>query len=408
MNVHPPKGWDEFEDIVCSMAKVQWKGTSFQRHGRQGQAQNGVDVYGYDAEDKIIGLQCKNTIEGISESIIADEIQNAESFQPPLSKLIIATTAKTDKELQKYVRMISEQRKIAGKFSVEIYFWSGIWQILTADDNALFQHYPQLKPKSHQVNWPNWYTIGISILLIFVVAALLIWISEKTKKSSLLIGMPSYVLASDGSIEYALSISNKGNLDQTISDIEPILTSDNGHSIRLSSNLNGTHGSIDEIRVKKGEVLIKKVRVKLPSSAKYDLNNPCVIPKANPQIFELAFQFVVIDSEGERNISKFLISKGSVDVRQITVSFFLDPFDVATNQTTQLFSKKEDANRRVTESGVLPLDQPRMISGNSKDWITGLNPIEAINFMIAPAIFDESKCIQFGNENNIFGKSNSK
>lgn len=394
MNVSPPNGWDEFEDIVCSIAKVHWKTPSFQRHGRQGQAQNGVDVYGYDAEDKIIGLQCKNTIEGISANIIADEIQNAESFQPPLSKLIIATTARNDKELQKYVRMISEQRKMADKFSVEIYFWSGTWQILTTDDNILFQHYPQLKPKPQQVNWSKWYTLGISILFIFILAALLIWLTEKTKKSSLLIGIPSYVLASDGSIEYSLSISNKGNLDQTISDIEPILISDNGRSIRLSSNLNGTHGSIDEIRVKKGEVLIKKVRVKLPSSAKYDLNNPCVIPKANPQIFELAFQFVVIDSEGERNISKFLISKGSVDLRQIAISFFLDPFDVATNQATQLFSKKGEANRRVTESGVLQLDQPRMVSGNGKDWIIGLSTLEAINFMIAPAKFDESKCIQ--------------
>ena len=43
-----PAGWDEFEDICLSAFKLRWKEPNLTRHGRQGQAQNGVDISGPD------------------------------------------------------------------------------------------------------------------------------------------------------------------------------------------------------------------------------------------------------------------------------------------------------------------------------------------------------------------------
>lgn len=142
-----PHSWDEFEKIVCSIAKIRWESPDFTRHGRQGQEQNGVDVFGQDKSGAWIGLQCKNTIGGVSEATIREEVANAEKFNPSLSKLYIATTADTDAKTQAIIRSLSEGRRAAGEFEVSILFWGDLWDELTRDESRLFQHFPQLRPQ---------------------------------------------------------------------------------------------------------------------------------------------------------------------------------------------------------------------------------------------------------------------
>ena len=144
--VAPPKSWDEFEDVVCSAAKNRWKHPNFTRHGRQGQSQAGVDVYGSDEHGQAVGLQCKNTWDGLTTKMIDTEVVNAESFKPALTTLYIATTAETDKTIQAFVRTLSENRKAAGSFNVEILFWNDVWHDLTLDERRVYQHFPHLKP----------------------------------------------------------------------------------------------------------------------------------------------------------------------------------------------------------------------------------------------------------------------
>lgn len=145
--VAPPKSWDEFEDIVCSAAKLRWKNSDFTRHGRQGQKQDGVDVYGNNDKGEIVGLQCKNTLEGVIQQTIEKEVVNAETFEPALTWLYIATTAPTDKTIQKFVRTVSEERKKEGRFGVDILFWNDVWHDLTLDAQRVYQHFPHLIPK---------------------------------------------------------------------------------------------------------------------------------------------------------------------------------------------------------------------------------------------------------------------
>ncbi len=144
--VAPPKGWDEFEDIVCSAAKNRWKNPNFTRHGRQGQGQEGVDIYGMDDKGLYIGLQCKNTQLRVTELTVEDEVKKAEFFKPSLTKLYITTSAPTDKTLQAFVRTLSENHHAAGLFEVEILFWNDIWHDLTLDNDRVYQHFPHLRP----------------------------------------------------------------------------------------------------------------------------------------------------------------------------------------------------------------------------------------------------------------------
>ncbi|WP_043509299.1 hypothetical protein [Acidiphilium cryptum] len=147
----PPRSWDEFEEIALSAAKLRWNSTDLYRHGRQGQRQDGVDIFGHAADGRHIAVQGKNTVDGVTIATIESEITQAESFQPPIDALYIATTAKRDVAIQGKVRLISQRRKKANKFPVAILFWEDICQDLAGDDAVFFKHFPQFRPPTNPV-----------------------------------------------------------------------------------------------------------------------------------------------------------------------------------------------------------------------------------------------------------------
>lgn len=42
----PPESWEEFEDICADLFMLEWGDPAAVRHGRKGQRQHGVDIYG--------------------------------------------------------------------------------------------------------------------------------------------------------------------------------------------------------------------------------------------------------------------------------------------------------------------------------------------------------------------------
>lgn len=143
-NLPTPKSWDEFEDICKDAFALRWSNFDLNRHGRAGQKQDGVDIYGKDYLTNFVGIQCKNTIDGISESVIDDEINKAEKFQPTIDALYIATTAPRDVKIQRYVRNISEARRANGLFPVDVVFWDDLILDLSKDNAVVRKHYPVL------------------------------------------------------------------------------------------------------------------------------------------------------------------------------------------------------------------------------------------------------------------------
>lgn len=99
-------------------------------HGRSGQAQQGVDIYGHNNGDcEYSGVQCKR-YDTISETIIDDEIHNAKAFQPQLKHLIIATTAQRDAKIEKIVRQKDVENRQKRLFGISIVEWEDIVDIL--------------------------------------------------------------------------------------------------------------------------------------------------------------------------------------------------------------------------------------------------------------------------------------
>ncbi|WP_116870100.1 hypothetical protein [Vibrio splendidus] len=139
----PPTSWDEFEDVCKSSFSLRWANPNLARHGRQGQKQDGVDIYGVDSLQNFVGIQCKNTISTISQQLIENEILKAEQFNPQLNALYIATTADRDVHIQAFSRMLSEERRTQNKFPVDVIFWPDIVHDLSREDAVIRQHFPQ-------------------------------------------------------------------------------------------------------------------------------------------------------------------------------------------------------------------------------------------------------------------------
>lgn len=197
-------------------------------------------------------------------------------------------------------------------------------------------------------------------------------------------------------MEINFSISNRGETDQAISSIAPIIVDSSGRATKLKTNLAGNYESIEGIVVKKGEVLTKKLRFNLPSESEYDPILPCVIPKAKNQVFKIGIDFSVTGSNGEINQSEFIVSSGSIDEKYFHISLFEDQLDLTTHQSAIEFSTMAEGRRKVTESITMHLQQPLMMSGDRTHWTTGLNPIDIIRFLRGSRDFDQLTCFQKG------------
>ncbi len=118
--IAPLKTWDEFEDLCLALFQKEWQNPLVQKHGRRGQAQNGVDVFGQNQLDggKWYGVQCKgkdaNFGGKLTTAEIDEELEKADTFTPKLAHWIIVATAAVDVKLQAHARTLTDRRKAAG------------------------------------------------------------------------------------------------------------------------------------------------------------------------------------------------------------------------------------------------------------------------------------------------------
>jgi hypothetical protein len=144
-----PRSWEKFEDLCVALFRQLWADPLAVKHGRRGQPQRGVDIYGcIDTSGATYqGVQCKgkDANYGAKATVaeLKDEIQKADGFNPPLQKWIFATTAPADVELQEAARVISEERAKRGHFSVTVLGWEDIQSLLASQPEVLEQFYPE-------------------------------------------------------------------------------------------------------------------------------------------------------------------------------------------------------------------------------------------------------------------------
>jgi hypothetical protein len=151
----PPLYWQQFEDLTVQVFSIVYNDPRPAKHGRPGQAQNGVDVIGRDRENRLIGIQCKRMDEldnnnmplpggSISKKLLNREIKKAHSFSPQLSTWVFATTAKRDAHIQLYAFDLDQKSRANGSFGIQLWFWDDFVTDLNRNHDLQQWYYSQV------------------------------------------------------------------------------------------------------------------------------------------------------------------------------------------------------------------------------------------------------------------------
>jgi hypothetical protein len=144
LSLPPPQSWEEFEQLTLDVCKREWQDPDLILHGRRGQDQNGVDVFGFDrVYNRHVGVQCKKLEPGkkLSETIIRNEIDMVKGFRQQLDHFIIATTAPRDTHTQSIIHNLNQERRRAGTFGVSAWFWDDFQGRINRHAELLYLYY---------------------------------------------------------------------------------------------------------------------------------------------------------------------------------------------------------------------------------------------------------------------------
>ena len=152
-----PKNWQDFEELARDLFDAEWKTDDTELHGRPGQSQHGVDVYGTDRQfNKLVGVQCKlkngNQDKALKENEIREEVEKAKNFTPPLDRFILATTGLRDANNQKVAREINDQHKKSGLFEFSVMGWCDIERLLSRHPEVVKRHMPRVPLIANRIN----------------------------------------------------------------------------------------------------------------------------------------------------------------------------------------------------------------------------------------------------------------
>ncbi len=142
----------KFENLILDLYKRIYD--RVQKNGREGQKQNGVDVFGYN-NGELVGIQCKvkskadfkdRKFKNCFIREIKEEVEKAKCFSNKLSLFIVMTTAPRDTDIQ---RLVIELDNFAYKnygFNVGVKFWDDISYMLTEEvhKNTFKKYYGNL------------------------------------------------------------------------------------------------------------------------------------------------------------------------------------------------------------------------------------------------------------------------
>ena len=108
-----------------------------------------MDIFGrHDQGKQWAGVQCKGkdnySDKSLTEDEVRREVEKAKSFTPNLSQYIIATTGLKDGRLQELARSITEEHLRNDLFSIHIWAWEDIKNILESFPEVIAKHYPML------------------------------------------------------------------------------------------------------------------------------------------------------------------------------------------------------------------------------------------------------------------------
>ena len=117
ISIPKPLNWQDFERNCIVLFECILCDPNTQLHGRTGQPQNGVDIWGRRGGQGThwVGVQCKGKDidygREVTEKELRAEVKKARKFRPTLSEFILATTAPDDAKIQEVARTITQENE---------------------------------------------------------------------------------------------------------------------------------------------------------------------------------------------------------------------------------------------------------------------------------------------------------
>lgn len=141
LNFPPPTNWQDFQLLTLRVVEQLCDPTTVREYGRQGQRQDGVDVYGETYCEGHLGVQCKQMQSGkkLTLKLIQEEADKARAFLPALSTFVIATTLPEDTAIHKAVTRLNEVQTYP--FTITYWSWASFNDRLNRSSRLVEESY---------------------------------------------------------------------------------------------------------------------------------------------------------------------------------------------------------------------------------------------------------------------------
>ncbi len=130
--INPPESEVVFEKLCLALLKRHWSRPGLERFAKKGEEQFGVDIFDTLGESPLYAAQCKlkEQSKSLDPSKIRTEVEKAEAFPSKLDHYAILTTGKISGAAQLVIQAINQEHRAAGLFTVELFTWDKITELI--------------------------------------------------------------------------------------------------------------------------------------------------------------------------------------------------------------------------------------------------------------------------------------
>lgn len=148
-SINPPESEVTFEKLCLALLKRHWSRPGLERFAKKGEEQFGVDIFDTFGESPMYGAQCKRKEQGksLDPSEIRAEVKKAKKFPSKLDLYAILTTGKISGASQLAIQAINQEQRAAGLFTIELFTWEKITELIRQYPEIELQFYGGLRPE---------------------------------------------------------------------------------------------------------------------------------------------------------------------------------------------------------------------------------------------------------------------
>jgi hypothetical protein len=145
--INPPESEVAFEKLCVALLKRHWPRPGLERFAKKGEEQFGVDIFDTLGESPLFAAQCKlkEQWKSLDPAQIRDEVRKAKTFPSKLDHYAILTTGKISGAAQLAIQTINQEHRADGLFTVELFTWEKITELIRQYPEVEQQFYGGLR-----------------------------------------------------------------------------------------------------------------------------------------------------------------------------------------------------------------------------------------------------------------------